>query len=235
MKKILSFLLISLLFTLTACELVKEVPNKNNKETDKSIVKEQETEKPIVKENPADHIFDIDLTRIQNDLNGKEVSIEGRKWKLNKENIINSEFGGSKVSQGKMEGKYHVIIKSSETDNKYELGADLRYNWENNTWKFIAFKSAYLVKLEAEQEKLDRDTRIELLATYNSIPQVIKEEKEIEKIVDTEEKTDTENDTTLEEEESIDTEEETETTDEESIDTEEETETTDEEIIATEE
>lgn len=169
MKKSVAIILsILLLIILSGCELVKKVPNENkDANTGKKSIVELADQK---KNNPADHIFDIDLAMIQNGLDGKKLSDDDLNWTIKGADIITAEFGGGDLHGNELRSLYHLELKKPEIDEKYESGMYLYYLWENNSWTFDKYEQLYIEVLTDDTNRLEYDRRQELKEAYDSKP-----------------------------------------------------------------
>lgn len=163
-KKIVSLIILAtILLAGTGCKLIND-RTKNGSTNSKDIAKEA----PV--ESPSDHIFDINLERVKTDLTKKKLGNDPLNWELKPEEIIEAEFGGSNLAQGKMESLYHLLLKKSGTEDQYESGAYFNYDWVDNKWAFKGVKQVYIAKLDPGVTKLDKETRFKRISEYQSRP-----------------------------------------------------------------
>jgi len=168
MKKIvLTFILSFILVLSTGCELVKKVPGNNDNGDTQTSTENQEPEL-----NASDHIFDIDLERIRTDLTGKTLGVD-KDWKIQPEDIIDSEFGGSSLANGRMESRYYLKMKKPGTETLLESAVTFSYDWDRNKWIFINADQAYIEPLEEDAQSLDREVRKEKMEAYRNRPAAV--------------------------------------------------------------
>jgi len=171
MKNIIfSSILFSLIIINTGCELVKKIPDLNNTNP-KQVTTSEVVTPPVKQQNPSDHARDIDTERLKQDLQDKKIGI------LPSSYIVDSKYGNSMITRGKMESTYYLKLVVPDSDDKYEAGISTYYKWENNDWEYIDYKEMYFVKLDKGVENLTRDERKVKIDEYkNRPPEIVIEE-----------------------------------------------------------
>jgi hypothetical protein len=179
MKKILSTsIIVSLLLMVLGCELVREVPEdavNNSQNGNNPDIPATDTGEVL---SPSDHIFDIDLARLREDLSGKTFG-EGDEFIITPEEIIDSEFGGSSLANNKMDSIYYLAITRLGTGERAESAVSVNYNWNKNHWVFEGFNQIYYIVLGEGEDKVDRMIRQERVIEYQNSPKVPTDEPEV--------------------------------------------------------
>ena len=176
MKKLaILCLILSLLVINTGCDLVKKIPdpsNPNSTEDNDQSTPTEEIKKE--EEKPGKHVMDINTERLKKDLADKKIGI------LTAENIVESRFYNSNLTRGKMKSTYYAKLTVPETNDNYEAGIVMFYEWAKTDWKYLDYKEAYFVRLDEGVEKLTREERKVKINEYeNRPPEVVIEEDTI--------------------------------------------------------